>query len=525
MLALSTTAKATFAPLICERGRKNPVTWRLVFCGAFLAAVAAWAGGIGLWLAIAAVFGGYLALNIGANDVANNIGPTVGARVMPLGAAVAMAAACEAAGAMIAGGDVVNTIRKGIIDPALIPGVDIYVWAMMAALLAAALWLNLATLFGAPVSTTHSIVGGVLGAGVAAAGFGVVHWSVLGGILASWVISPAMGAGLAALCLILIKRGITWQPDILGAAGRGVPLLAAAMAWVFSTYLLLMGLPKSASLDLFQAGFCGLWVAGAVWLLMRTHVARRLPDLRNCKNSLNRLLGIPLILAAGALSFAHGSNDVANAIGPLAGIVEALATGKMSNDADVPLWVLGLGALGLALGLVLFGPRLIRTVGSEITRLDAVRAYCIAMAATLTVILASQLGVPVSTTHVSVGALLGVGFLRERLKAQHQAILAEIRASHSAADHARAEEFIVQFHATPFGERAALLAHLRSDSTARGAATPRQAGPAPLGPSCRRVLVNRALVLRIIAAWVITVPATATFAGLIYFTLRGMMLP
>ncbi len=500
------------------RADHGPLIWRLIACAAFLVATAIWAGfgggTTGLLMGLAAGVGAYMALNIGANDVANNIGPIVGARVMPLGAALIMAAICEAAGAMIAGGEVVGTIRKGIIDPALIPDTGAYVWAMLAALLAAALWLNLATIMGAPVSTTHSIVGGVLGAGVAAAGFGVVDWGVMGGVAASWVLSPALGAVLAALCLYLVKRGITWNPNKLGAAQRGVPLLAAAMAWAFTTYLMLKGLPKVVDIGLVQAMFGGLLAALPVWVLMRTHVARRLPDLRNCKGSVNQLLAGPLVLAAGALSFAHGSNDVANAIGPLAGIFDALSSGDINSNAGIPLWIMALGATGLAAGLVLFGPRLIRTIGGKITRLDAIRAYCIAMAATLTVILASQLGMPVSTTHVTVGAVLGVGFLRERLKAKHQGILAEIRANHGESKQA-ADRFIDHFHAIPFVERSAMLADLKARNGAVG--TP---APAP-----RHALVDRTVVLRIIFAWLITVPAAAAMAGLIYFALRWIMLP
>ncbi|MFV0335577.1 MAG: inorganic phosphate transporter [Tropicimonas sp.] len=451
-----------------EARAAHPVTpatlRRVLLCAGFLAAAVAYAvlaapqaGMAPLWMAIAAAFGGYMALNIGANDVANNIGPLVGARIMPLGAALVMAAGMEAAGAILGGDAVVGTIRKGIIMPTAFADTASYVWAMMAALLAAALWLNMATSLGAPVSTTHSIVGGVLGAGVAAAGFGIVDWPVMGRIAASWLISPLLGALLAAFWLALIGRMILARADILRAAGRGVPLLAAAMCWAFAGYLM----TKVMDLDAGSALMAGLPPAGLVWLAMRAHVARRIVQLDNNAQSVNRLLGVPLILAAGALSFAHGSNDVANAIGPLAGIVEALASGEAAGKAAIPAWVMVLGGVGLAIGLLLFGPRVIRTIGTELTRLDATGAYSIAMAATLTVILASQLGLPVSTTHVTVGAVLGVGFLREAMA-------------------------------------------VRAGGRGR---------------------VNRRLMLRIFAAWIITVPATAALAGLTFFTLRGALLP
>ena len=504
----------------------DPVIWKFALCGAFLAVAAFWAGsgdaGFSLWMGLAAAVGGYLALNIGANDVANNIGPTVGARVLPLGAALLMAAVCEGAGALIASGEVVGTIRKGIIDPAMIPGTETYVWAMMASLLAAALWMNLATMVGAPISTTHSIVGGVLGAGAAAAGFGIVQWGSMVGVMASWVISPALGAMLAALWLYLIKRGITYQTDILGAARHGVPLLAAAMAWSFATYLMLKAASKFIDITLFEAALVGLLAASVAWVLMRAHVSARLPTLRNSKSSVNRLLGVPLVLAAGALSFAHGSNDVANAIGPLAGIVEALATGQRDGAQAVPFWVIGLGAAGLVIGLMLFGPKVIRTVGGEITRLDAIRAYSIAMAATMTVLLSSELGLPVSTTHVTVGAVLGVGFLRERLKARYRKIVAEIHANHPSGDLAEIKRFIQRFDATPFAARAALLADLKAQGKNAGFG---KAGRKVIKAVHKQDLVDRTIVLRIFAAWIITVPATGILAAMIYFLMRGILLP
>lgn len=502
---------------------------RLVVSAAFLIAAAVYAatggGEAALLLALAAGFGGYMALNIGANDVANNVGPTVGARVMPIGAALVMAGVCEAAGAIIAGGEVVGTIRSGIIDPSLIPSTETYVWAMLAALLAAALWLNLATMVGAPVSTTHSIVGGVLGAGIAAAGVGIVDWGVMGNIAASWIISPLFGAAMAAACLYVVKRGITYQPDLIASAKRGVPLLAAAMAWAFTTYLLMKGLSTVVEVSLTGAVLGGLALALAVWAMMRAYVVHRVTGIENSKSGVNSLLGIPLIMAAAALSFAHGSNDVANAIGPLAGIVDALSTGEFHGKAGIPMWVMMLGALGLAIGLLTFGPRVIRTVGDELTNLDAMRAWCIAMSATLTVIIASQLGMPVSTTHVTVGAVLGVGFLREVLKARHAAILTEIHANHPKGDTASAEAFIARFHATPFGARKAMLSDLKARNRMGTPASLGKADRKALARAHKRDIVNRSLMIRIFAAWVITVPATAILSALVFFTLRGMLMP
>ncbi|MCK5898754.1 MAG: inorganic phosphate transporter, partial [Methylococcales bacterium] len=192
-------------------------------------------------LVAAAVIGGYMALNIGANDVANNVGPAVGSKALTMGGAILIAAIFESMGAIVAGGDVVSTIKKGIIDPAMIADSNTFIWLMMAALLAAAIWLNIATIFGAPVSTTHSIVGGVLGAGIAAGGFGIANWAVFGKIAASWVISPLFGGLIAASFLYIIKRTITYQQEMVEAAKKVVPLLVGLMVWSFSTYIILKG--------------------------------------------------------------------------------------------------------------------------------------------------------------------------------------------------------------------------------------------------------------------------------------------
>jgi PiT family inorganic phosphate transporter len=206
-----------------------------------------------MFLVVSAMIGGYMAMNIGANDVANNVGPAVGSKALTLGGALAIAAVFEAGGAIIAGGEVVGTIRSGIIDPSLIPDSDTFLWVMMAALLAAAFWLNIATMVGAPVSTTHSIVGAVLGAGVASSGLGIANWNTVGQIVASWVISPVMGAIIAAGFLYIIKRSITYQQDMLLAARKAVPYLIGCMAWAFGTYLMLKGLSKIWKVGFFQA--------------------------------------------------------------------------------------------------------------------------------------------------------------------------------------------------------------------------------------------------------------------------------
>jgi PiT family inorganic phosphate transporter len=414
---------------------------RLGFALFFMIGVLAYSflsnGGIpnNMFLAVAALIGAYMALNIGANDVANNVGPAVGSKAMTMTMAIVIAAIFEAAGALIAGGEVVKTIKNGIIDiSAFGADVDPFIWAMMAALLAAALWLNLATMMRAPVSTTHSIVGGVMGAGIAAAGFTIVSWGTMGKIVASWIISPLLGGIIAAAFLFSIKKSIIFKEDKIEAAKYYVPIFVALMSWAFVTYITLKGLKKIwpkiietvnhlpfVSFDIVEkpsfmaASTLGLAVGVIVYFAVKTKLSKKAHNLENTKDSVNKLFTIPLIFSAALLSFAHGANDVANAIGPLAAIYDAIVNGGISSKASIPLWIMGVGALGIALGLALYGPKLIRTVGTEITDLDQTRAFSIAMAASLTVIIASQLGLPVSSTHIAIGGVFGVGFLREYL--------------------------------------------------------------------------------------------------------------
>jgi PiT family inorganic phosphate transporter len=226
------------------------------------------------FLILGAVFGAYMAMNIGANDVANNVGPAVGSKAMTLMWAIIIAATFEAAGAFIAGGDVVKTIKKGIIDPALITNPDIFIWAMTAALFSAALWLNFATSIGAPVSTTHSIVGGVMGAGIAAAGFSIVSWGTMGKIAASWVISPVLGGIIAASFLFFIKKKIMYKKDMVEAARTFVPVLVAVMTWAFSTYLILKGIKKLIKLDFFTAAGLAVVIAAITFVLVKPMVLK-----------------------------------------------------------------------------------------------------------------------------------------------------------------------------------------------------------------------------------------------------------
>ncbi|MDP0929327.1 inorganic phosphate transporter [Paracoccus onubensis] len=428
-----------------------------------------------LIVTIAAGFGAYMALNIGANDVANNMGPAVGANALTMGGAIAIAAIFESAGALIAGGDVVSTISKGIIAPSSMADSAVFIWAMMAALLASALWVNLATWIGAPVSTTHSVVGGVMGAGITAAGITAVSWGTMGAIAASWVISPALGGLCAAGFLWFIKARIIYRDDKIAAARIWVPVLVGIMAGTFAAYLALKGLNHVITISMGTAMLIGVALGLLVWLAMIPIIRYQSHGLENRNKSLKVLFGIPLVVSAALLSFAHGANDVANAVGPLAAIVSASATGNFTESVSIPLWVMLIGAFGISFGLFLFGPKLIRMVGSQITKLNPMRAYCVALSAAITVILASWLGLPVSSTHIAVGAVFGVGFFREW-----------------------------------DSERRLRMAHLAIPDRPRLAPNERR----------RRKLVRRSHVLTIAAAWIVTVPAAALLSSVIFLGIR-----
>jgi PiT family inorganic phosphate transporter len=422
---------------------------------------------------VAACLGAYMALNIGANDVANNMGPAVGANALSMGGAIAIAVIFESAGALIAGGDVVSTIAKGIIEPERMGTADVFVWAMMSALLSAALWVNLATWVGAPVSTTHSVVGGVMGAGISA-----VSWGTMSGIAASWVISPVLGGAIAAFFLFVIKSRIIYQEDKIAAARRWVPILVGIMAGAFGAYLALKGLKKIIKIDMPTALVIGLAIAIFVWLVMIPVIKKQSEGLENRNKSLKVLFGIPLVVSAALLSFAHGANDVANAVGPLAAIVQVSQSGDFTTSFSIPIWVMIIGAFGISFGLFLFGPKLIRMVGGQITKLNPMRAYCVALSAAITVIVASWLGLPVSSTHIAVGAVFGVGFFREW-----------------------------------DAERRIRKTRMAVPDRPQYAPEERR----------RRKLVRRSHFMTIVAAWVITVPAAALLSGIIFFLINSVM--
>ncbi len=458
----------------------------------FLAAVGLMAsahvtgGASGGLIVVAAILGGYMALNIGANDVANNVAPAVGSRAMTLFGALVIAAIFEAAGALLAGGDVVKTISKGIISPDAVADSQVFIWAMMAALFSSALWINLATYLGAPVSTTHAVVGGVMGAGIAAAGFSAVNWPMMATIAASWVISPLLGGVIAAGFLAFIKTFIIYRSDKIAAARRWVPILLAIMAGAFAAYLMMKGLKKIWRPSSTEIVIYSLLIFFAAAAVLKPIIHRQSEGLENRNQSLRKLFHMPLIFAAALLSFAHGANDVANAVGPLAAIIHASTSHAAATSVQIPLWVMMIGAFGISLGLFFFGPRLIKMVGEQITKMNPMRAYCVALSAAITVIIASALGLPVSSTHIAVGAVFGVGFFREWYTTHSRRRRAYIR--------------------TKDGETINIKSHKVPDTD----------------ELMRRKLVRRSHFMAVIAAWIITVPASAALAGVIFFALSQM---
>ncbi len=474
----------------------------------------------GVMLIVAAMIGGYMAMNIGANDVANNVGPAVGSRAISMVGAIIIAATFEMGGALIAGGDVVATVQKGIINPAVIASPERFIWLMTAALLAGAIWLNIATAFGAPVSTTHSIIGAVLGAGIASGGVEAANWGTLTGIVASWVISPLLGGLFAAAFLYWIKHSITYREDMVAAARRTVPILIGLMAFAFSTYLILKGLNKVWKVDIGPALAIGA-VLGLLthWWLAHS-LDKRIQRLENTKASINALFTVPLICAAALLSFAHGANDVANAVGPLAAIADVAMSGHIGSKATIPFWVMMVGAVGIAIGLLLYGPKLIRTVGSEITELDQMRAFCIAMSAALTVIVASQFGLPVSSTHIAVGGVFGVGFLREYIKKSYMHMVEEIKAHHEGFDRAEVDNFLKRFGKASLEAKRLMLAQLKAHTEP---ADLTKLERKQIRKVYRQELVKRSALLKIVAAWIVTVPVSALLAAMIYYMIFGMV--
>jgi len=425
-------------------------------------------------LILALVFGCYVAWNIGANDVANAVGTAVGSGALTLRSAVLIAAIFEFSGAFFLGSNVSETVEAGIVNPDLFSeDTADYVYGMLASLLAAGIWLQFASYFGWPVSTTHSIIGAVVGFGLALGGIDAIFWSKIGSIVASWIVSPILGGIISYFIFSLIRRHILYKTNPVQAAKKMTPYLVFALFFLLTLIMLYKGLRGFAWLSgpfapIISALVVGLGTALAAYLLVKRIKEPQVPvsrqhynaiiALRRARKQLEKVEALSMgemqkkvhpltkevrtlaqdfediedesnytqseyhiverifvflqIITACFMAFGHGSNDVANAIGPLSAIINVLQGRAILDVGSVPTWLLLLGGTGIVLGLATWGWRVIETVGKKITQLTPSRGFAAGFGAALTIVLASKLGLPISTTHVIVGTVLGVGFAR-----------------------------------------------------------------------------------------------------------------
>ena len=370
-----------------------------------------------VFVTLAVIFGLYMTWGVGANDVANAMGTSVGSGAITVKKAILIAAVFEFAGAVLAGGHVTGTIRKDIIDPAFVPSSEILVYGMLASLLAAGVWLMVASYFGWPVSTTHTIVGSLIGFGVVGLGPQAVAWDKVGGIVASWLISPLIGATLAFLLTMSVRKLILDTSNPFQNAKKYGPVYVFLMGVLIALVTMFKGL-KHLNLDLtggesFLLALCLGSVIGVVgWLLIRRVEIDHEADRDFHYASVERVFAPLCVFTACSMAFAHGSNDVANGIGPLAAVISIVETGEVAQTSALPIWVLLLGGTGIVIGLSTLGYRVMKTIGKKITELTPTRGFCAELAAAGTVVMASRLGLPVSTTHIIVGSVLGVGLAR-----------------------------------------------------------------------------------------------------------------
>ncbi|MBT6074875.1 MAG: inorganic phosphate transporter [Gammaproteobacteria bacterium] len=370
-------------------------------------------------LILACLFGFFMAWGIGANDVANAMGTSVGARALTVAQAVLIACIFEFAGAYLAGGEVTSTIRKGIIDAGVVSATpELLVFGMLGTLLAAGIWLLIASYFGWPVSTTHSIVGAIVGFAAVGIGVDVIQWPKVASIAASWVISPIIAGTLSFLLFTSVKRLILQTSNPFMSAKRYVPFYMFLTAFLVSMVTFVKGL-QHVGINLSTSQSIAWSLVFALMItVFGALLLQRIDNTTKEKNGamfdgVERVFAVLMVFTACAMAFAHGSNDVANAIGPLAAIVSVVQSGgAVATTSDVPYWILLIGASGIVMGLGMLGYRVMITVGRTITELTPSRGFAAQLAAAGTVVLASGTGLPISTTHTLVGAVLGVGLAR-----------------------------------------------------------------------------------------------------------------
>ena len=391
-----------------------------------------------IFLALACIFGLFMAWGIGANDVANAMGTSVGSGALTLKQAIIIAAIFEFAGAYLAGGEVTSTIRKGIIDPEVLSdSPELLVYGMLSALLAAATWLLIASIGGWPVSTTHSIVGGIVGFAAVGISVEAVDWAKVGQIAASWVVSPLVAGVMSFGLFISVKKLIFDHENTFERARKYVPIYMWMVGFMISMVTMVKGLKHiGVDVDLgtgsqfVDAMMISAIIGFAVALIGAALLSKvKITGNANSTDNIERVFGILMIFTACGMAFAHGSNDVANAVGPVAAVVSTVQSGGLIGaQAIMPWWVLGIGAVGIVVGLATYGWRVIQTIGKKITELTPSRGFAAELAAASTVVLASATGMPISTTHTLVGAVLGVGLARG-VEAVHLPTIGKIFAS------------------------------------------------------------------------------------------------
>ena len=372
-----------------------------------------------IFIVLAVMFGLYMTWGIGANDVANAMGTSVGSGALSVKQAIIIAAIFEFAGAFLAGGHVTKTIRKGIIDPTtVIDQPEILVWGMLSALIAAAIWLTVASWLGWPVSTTHSIIGAIVGFAIVGIGVEAVNWPKIGTIVLSWLVSPIVGGALSFFLMISIQKLILDTEKPLINAKRYAPYYVFLVGFVISLVTLFKGL-KHLDIDLSVAqsfifsGILALILTIISYFLINKIDAPSGESVREQFKQVEKIFGILMIFSASAMAFAHGSNDVANGIGPMAAVISIVDSGgEVVQKSDLPIWILFVGGLGIVIGLSTLGYRVMLTIGTKITELVPTRGFSAELAAAATVVIASRTGIPVSTTQIAVGAVMGVGLAR-----------------------------------------------------------------------------------------------------------------
>ena len=372
-----------------------------------------------IYITLAAVFGLFMAWGIGANDVANAMATSVGSKAITVKTAIIIAAIFEFSGAILAGGGVTSTIRKGIVDPTIFEGQpELLIFGMLASLLAAGIWLLIASRKGWPVSTTHSIVGAVVGFAAVGIGVDAVNWSKVGSIVMSWVISPLTSGIIAYLLFQSVQVLILRTEDPLKKAKQYVPVYIFLTAFFLTLLTIKKGLKHVSDIQItsgesyLYAGIIGVVIAivGAIF------IAKIKPDPKKEKqfhfHTVEKVFAVLMVITASGLAFAHGSNDVANAVGPLAAVVSTAKSGMITGESTLDAWILVVGGIGIVIGLATYGRKVMATVGKKITHLTPSRGFAAELAASMTIVVASSTGMPISTTHTLVGAVLGVGMAK-----------------------------------------------------------------------------------------------------------------